>query len=103
VTPKHPPRPPMDLAKYTSRGCADHLRIDRRRHTYGASWRSEVHRLYLLIRQMGPDGRDSLPDWSNHHRGDLMKMSAEEVDVIRAFGEVMIVLAIVLALMLIEV
>jgi hypothetical protein len=31
-----------------------------------------------------------------------MKMSVEEVEVIRAFGEVMIVLAIVLALILVE-
>jgi hypothetical protein len=44
----------------------------------------------------------SLPEWSIHHVGGLMKMSAEEVEVIRAFGEVRIVLAIVLALMLIE-
>jgi hypothetical protein len=53
-------------------------------------------------KQTGPDGRDSLPEWSTHHVGGLMKMSAEEVEVIRAFGEVMIVLAIVLALMLVE-
>jgi len=38
----------------------------------------------------------------NPSRGVPMKMSAEEVEVIRAFGEVMIVLAIVLALMLVE-
>jgi hypothetical protein len=37
-----------------------------------------------------------------HHGGGLMKMSAEEVEVMRAFGEVMIVLAILLALMLVE-
>jgi hypothetical protein len=36
----------------------------------------------------------------NHYGGDVM--SAPEVQVIRAFGEVMIVLAIVLALMLVE-
>lgn len=74
----------------------------RPRRACGARWRSEVHRLYLLIWQTGPDGRDSLPECSTHHAGDLMKMSAEEVEVIRAFGEVMIVLAIVLALMLVE-
>ena len=83
------------------------LRTDRgvtttKRRRPGARWRSEVNRLYLLIRQTGPDGRDSVPEWSTHHGGGLMKMSVEEVEVIRAFGEVMIVLAIVLALILVE-